>query len=83
MVERVSGKTEDASGVEVSLFDVVKRVEELEREVNRLKAMAPYRFKNVTLTKAPLRGSAELLVSLDELERGFEDAKTALLKYGS
>jgi len=77
----MSGKAEDKSDVESSIYDVVKRVENLEREVNRLKALIPYKLEFLKPAPVSLRGVAKLLVSMDELERSIEEAKSALFRY--
>lgn len=73
----MSGKAEDKSDVETLMYDVVKKVENLEREVNRLKALIPFRLEILKPTLVSLRGAAKLLVSMDELERSIEEAKSA------
>jgi len=63
---------EDKLGVEASTYDVMKRVENLEREVNRLKALIPFGLETLNFTLVSFRGTAELLVSMDELARSIE-----------
>ena len=77
----MSGKAEDMSEVEAPMYDVVKRVEVLEREVNRLKALIPFRLEVLKPTPVSLRGAAKSLVSLEELERSIEEAKSAPFRY--
>jgi len=62
------------------MYDVVvKRIERLEREVDRLKALVSFRSESLLKPAlVSLRGSARLLVSMDELERSIEEAKSAL-----
>jgi len=81
MVERISGKAEDMSEAEAPMHDVVKRIEVLEREVNRLKALVPFRSEALRPTLVSFRGTAKLLVSLDELERSIEEAKAAPFRH--
>ena len=71
------GRAEDKSGAGASTYDVVRRVEDLEMEVNRLKALIPFRLDLLKPAPVHFRGSAKLLVSMDELERGIEEAKAA------
>ena len=77
----MSGKAEDMSEVDAPNYDVVKRVEVLEREVNRLKALIPFRLGVLKPTSASLRGTAKSLVSMEELERSIEEAKSAPFRY--
>jgi len=65
------------------MYDVVvKRVESLEREVDRLKALISFRSETlVKPTLISLRGTAKLLVSVDELEKSIEEAKSALFRH--
>jgi len=73
--------TEGRSGVQASMYDVVKRVEKLEREVDRLKVLISFRSEALTRpTLVSFRGAARLLVSVDELERGIEEAKSTLFR---
>jgi len=81
MVCSVSDKAGGESGVEASTYDVVRRVEDLEREVNRLKALTPFRLEMLKPASVSFRGSAKLLVSMDELETGIEEAKAASFRY--
>ncbi len=61
---------------------VIRRVEKLEREVDRLKALISFRPEAVSKpTLVSFRGEARLLVSMDELEKGIEEAKSALFRY--
>ncbi len=77
----MSGKAEDMSKVDAPNYDVVKRVEVLEREVNRLKALIPFRLDALKPTPASLRGTVKSLVSIEELERSIEEAKSAPFMY--
>lgn len=77
----MSGRAEGKSGAETSSYDVLKRVESLEREVNRLKALIPFRLGVLKPTLISFRGLAKLLVSMDELERSIEEAKSAPFRY--
>ena len=63
-----------------SMYDaVVKRVESLEMKVDRLKALISFRSETlVKPTLVSLRGSAKLLVTVDDLEKSIEEAKSAL-----
>jgi len=80
-VKAMSDNAEDKLGVEASTYDVMKRVENLEREVNRLKALIPFGLETLNFTLVSFRGTAELLVSMDELERSIEEAKAAPFGY--
>lgn len=77
----MSGRAEGKSGAETSAYDVVRRVEDLEREVNRLKALLHFRPEIFKPTLVSLRGLAKLLVPMDELERSIEEAKSAPFRY--
>jgi len=77
----VSERAEDELGVETSMAEVVSRVEELEREVDRLKALIFFRSMTES-ARVSFRGMARLLVSMDEFERSIEEAKDAPSRYG-
>jgi len=77
MPSRAGNKPEGGS----SIPDVVRRIEDLEREVTRLKVLIPGSEALVKPTPVSLRGAARLLVSMDELERGIEEAKSAIFRY--
>lgn len=79
----MSSEAEDRSGVEASMYDViVKRVEGLEKEVNRLKALILFRSESLAKPAVvSLRGVARLLVSMDELEKSIEEAKSVLFRH--
>lgn len=81
VVRGMSEKAEDKLGFEASVHNVVKRVENLEREVNRLKALVPFRSEALRPNLVSFRGMAKLLVSLDELERSIEEAKASPFRH--
>lgn len=76
------GRIHGRRGVEVSAYDViVKRVENLEREISRLRDLILFRSESsVKPEMVSLRGMAELLVSVDELEKGIEEAKSSIFR---
>ena len=73
----MSSRAENKPEAESSISDVVRRIEDLEREVNRLKVLIPESEASAKPAPVSLRGAARLLVSMDELERGIEEAKAA------
>ena len=77
MSSRAGNKPE----AESSMSDVVRRIEDLEWEVNRLKVLIPGSEASAKPAPVSLRGAARLLVSMDELERGIEEAKSAIFRY--
>lgn len=81
VVVGVSEKAEDELGVEPSMSEVVSRVEELEREVDRLKAIIPCTSMTSKPARISFRGMARLLVTMNELERSIEEAKDAPFRY--
>ncbi|MFP3952293.1 MAG: acylphosphatase [Candidatus Bathyarchaeia archaeon] len=81
LVGGVSEKGKDELGVEPSLSEVVSRVEELEREMERLNALIPIRSMTSKPVRVSLRGMARVLVSMDELERSIEESKDAPFRY--
>ncbi|MFP3951961.1 MAG: hypothetical protein ACLFVP_07490 [Candidatus Bathyarchaeia archaeon] len=78
----MSERAEDELGVETSMDEVVSRVEELEREVDRLKALIFFRSMTSKPARVSFRGMARLLISMDELESSIEEAKDAPFRYG-
>jgi hypothetical protein len=61
--------------------EVVSRVEELEREMDRLKALIPIRSLTSKPARVSFRGMAGMLVSMDELERSIEEAEDAPFRH--
>jgi len=74
---------EGRRGVESSAYGVIlKKVEDLGKEVNRLKSLILFRSESlVRPSLVSLRGTAKLLVSMDELEKGIEEAKSATFRH--
>ncbi|MCJ7574185.1 hypothetical protein MUO93_07975 [Candidatus Bathyarchaeota archaeon] len=77
----MSSRAENKPEAESSMSDVVRRIEDLEREVNRLKVLIPGSEASAKPAPVSLRGAAKLLVSMDELERGIEEAKSTIFRY--
>jgi hypothetical protein len=82
-VKGVSSRVHGKRGVEASAYDViVKKVENLEREIGRLRDLILFRSESLVKPKrVSLRGMAKLLVSVDELEKGIEEAKSAIFRH--
>jgi len=60
---------------------IVKKMEDLEREIIKLKDAILFRSECVVKPRrSSFRGSAKLLVSEDELERSIEEAESAIFR---
>lgn len=60
---------------------IAKKVKNLENEVNRLKDIILFRSEPLAKpTLVSFRGMAKSLVSVDELEKAIEGAKSAIFK---